>query len=48
MAEVIAEEYGTDLSKTLIPIFTQSGDDRYLNADKMIMKGADVLPHGSL
>ncbi len=46
MAEVIAEEYGIDLSKTLIPIFTQSGDDRYLNADKMIMKGADVLPHG--
>lgn len=46
MAEVIAEEYETDLSETLIPIFTQSGDDRYLNADKMIMKGADVLPHG--
>lgn len=45
MAEVIAEEYGTEVSRTLIPIFTQSGDDRYLNADKMIMKGAAVLPH---
>ncbi|OPZ31963.1 MAG: Methylaspartate ammonia-lyase [Bacteroidetes bacterium ADurb.BinA174] len=45
MAQVIAEEYGTEISKTIIPIFTQSGDDRYLNADKMIMKGADVLPH---
>lgn len=45
MAEVIAEEYGTKLSDTIIPIFSQSGDDRYLNADKMIMKGADVLPH---
>lgn len=45
MAEVIAEEYGTILSDTIIPIFSQSGDDRYLNADKMIMKGADVLPH---
>lgn len=45
MAEVIADEYGTVLSDTIIPIFSQSGDDRYLNADKMIMKGADVLPH---
>lgn len=45
MAEVIAEEYETTLSDSIIPIFSQSGDDRYLNADKMIMKGADVLPH---
>ena len=45
MAEVIAEEYGTQVSDTMIPIFTQSGDDRYMNADKMIMKGAAVLPH---
>ena len=45
MAEVIAEEYGTTVSEKIIPIFSQSGDDRYLNADKMIMKGADVLPH---
>ncbi len=45
MAEVIAQEYGTKISDRIIPIFSQSGDDRYLNADKMIMKGADVLPH---
>ncbi len=45
MAEVIAEEYDTEISKTMISIFSQSGDDRYQNADKMIMKGADVLPH---
>ncbi|MDR3062143.1 MAG: methylaspartate ammonia-lyase [Dysgonamonadaceae bacterium] len=45
MAEVIVEEYGTSISNSVIPIFSQSGDDRYLNADKMIMKGADVLPH---
>ncbi|MEG1560468.1 MAG: methylaspartate ammonia-lyase [Clostridia bacterium] len=45
MCEVIAEEYGTQVSETMIPIFTQSGDDRYINADKMIIKGADVLPH---
>ena len=45
MAQVVAEEYGTTVSDSIIPIFSQSGDDRYLNADKMIMKGADVLPH---
>jgi len=45
MAQVVAEEYGTSISNKRIAIFTQSGDDRYLNADKMIMKGADVLPH---
>lgn len=45
MAQVIAEEYGTNVSDCIIPIFSQSGDDRYQNADKMIMKGADVLPH---
>ena len=45
MAQVIADEYGTKISDTIIPIFSQSGDDRYMNADKMIMKGADVLPH---
>lgn len=45
MAEVIAEEYHTTVSEKMIPIFSQSGDDRYLNADKMIMKGADILPH---
>lgn len=45
MAQVIADEYGTKISDSIIPIFSQSGDDRYINADKMIMKGADVLPH---
>lgn len=45
MAQVIADEYGTTISSKIIPIFSQSGDDRYMNADKMIMKGADVLPH---
>ena len=45
MAQVIADEYGTSVSDSMIPIFTQSGDDRYNNADKMIMKGAQVLPH---
>lgn len=46
MTEVVADEYGTTVSDREIPIFTQSGDSRYENADKMIIKGADVLPHG--
>lgn len=45
MAQVVADEYGLTVSDKPIPIFCQSGDDRYLNADKIIMKGADVLPH---
>ncbi len=46
MAEVIAEEYGVSISSQKIPIFSQTGDDRYVNADKMILKRVDVLPHG--
>lgn len=45
MCEVVAEEYGTTVSEKEIPIFTQSGDNRYENSDKMIIKQADVLPH---
>ena len=45
MCEVVADEYGLTVSDKLIPIFTQSGDSRYDNADKMIMKGAEVMPH---
>lgn len=45
LAEVIKEEYNTGLDITKRPIFTQSGDDRKNNADKMIIKGADVMPH---
>lgn len=45
MAEVVRDEYNTGIEINRIPIFTQSGDDRYSNADKMIIKGADVLPH---
>ncbi|UQZ88150.1 methylaspartate ammonia-lyase [Deltaproteobacteria bacterium Smac51] len=45
MAQVVADEYNLTISDKPIPIFCQSGDDRYLNADKIILKGADVLPH---
>lgn len=45
MAEVIKDEYGLTDSITRIPIFAQTGDDRYDNVDKMILKEVDVLPH---
>ncbi|MDR0378028.1 MAG: methylaspartate ammonia-lyase [Spirochaetaceae bacterium] len=46
MCEVVAAEYGLTLKPEPVPIFTQSGDSRYDNVDKMIIKGASVLPHG--
>lgn len=45
MAEIVKDEYNTGVDIKRIAIFTQSGDDRYDNADKMIIKGADVMPH---
>ncbi len=45
MANIVVKEYGTQMSESLIPIFSQSGDDRYNNVDKMIIKGSAVLPH---
>jgi methylaspartate ammonia-lyase len=31
---------------SLRPVYAQSGDDRQLNADRMILRGVEVLPHG--
>lgn len=45
-AEIVRDEYNTGIEIKRVPIFAQSGDDRYSNADKMIIKEADVLPHG--
>ncbi len=45
MCEVVAKEYNLEVSKEMIDIFSQSGDDRYNNADKMIIKGSPILPH---
>jgi len=45
MAEVVAEEYKLPIVAERIPVFCQSGDDRYNNVDKMILKRTDVLPH---
>ncbi|BEV73719.1 MULTISPECIES: methylaspartate ammonia-lyase [unclassified Paludibacterium] len=45
-AEVICAEYNLPVIAEPIPLFGQSGDDRYNAVDKMIIKGVDVLPHG--
>lgn len=47
-AEVIASEYGLEMSASPIRINSQSGDDRYVNVDKMILKKAGFMPHGLL
>ncbi|ACL70292.1 methylaspartate ammonia-lyase [Halothermothrix orenii] len=44
--EVVANEYGLDIIPEPVPIFAQTGDERYANADKIIIKHVDVLPHG--
>ncbi len=46
MTEVLLEEYNLPLVLERIPIFAQTGDARQTNADKMILKSVDVLPHG--
>jgi len=45
MCEIVADEYDLPLTDEEIAIFSQSGDARYDGADKMIIKGAQVLPH---
>jgi methylaspartate ammonia-lyase len=46
MAEIVRDEYDTGVDLRPVPLFAQSGDDRYDNVDKMILKQVDVLPHG--
>jgi methylaspartate ammonia-lyase len=46
VAEAICEDYSLPLPVRPVPIFAQSGDERYHNVDKMIIKRVDMLPHG--
>jgi len=46
MAEVVCEEYSLPVTIGRVPIFGQSGDNRYENVDKMILKRVEALPHG--
>ena len=44
--DVLAAAYDTDPATTPVPVFGQSGDERWTNAEKMLLKGVPVLPHG--
>ncbi|HEX6021327.1 MAG TPA: methylaspartate ammonia-lyase [Solirubrobacter sp.] len=46
MAEVVRSAHDTGVSFAPLPIYAQSGDLRYENVDKMILRGVGVLPHG--
>lgn len=45
-AQVIRKEYAINAKDyKAVPVFSQTGDERYVNADKMIIKEVDVMPH---
>jgi len=46
MAEVVQQDFDLLPVAKAVPVYAQTGDDRYVNVDKMIMKRVDVLPHG--
>ena len=46
MTEVLCDEFDLPLIAEPVPIYAQSGDNRRDNADKMILKGVEILPHG--
>jgi len=46
MSEVVRDEYNLrNTTYEPVPIFAQTGDERYTNVDKMIIKEVDVMPH---
>lgn len=46
MAEVVRDDYRTGVDLAPVPMFVQSGDDRYGTVDAMVVKRAGALPHG--
>ncbi len=44
--EVICRQWGLPVRAEPVPLFGQSGDDRYTAVDKMILKQVEALPHG--
>ncbi|ADD06886.1 methylaspartate ammonia-lyase [Natrialba magadii ATCC 43099] len=43
--DVLADALGTEPATEPVPVFGQSGDNRYANTEKMFIKGVPVLPH---
>lgn len=46
MSRVVTTEWGLSDDLAPVPLYCQSGEERYDNVDKMIMKDVPVLPHG--
>ncbi|MEM1261309.1 MAG: methylaspartate ammonia-lyase [Pseudomonadota bacterium] len=46
VTEIVCQLYELPLPTTPVPVFAQSGDDRYRGADKMLLRRVDALPHG--
>lgn len=46
MAEIVAAAFDLPPPDARVPLFAQSGDERRLNVDKMVLKRVDILPHG--
>jgi methylaspartate ammonia-lyase len=46
MAEIICREFDLTVRAKPVPLYAQSGDQRHVNVDKMILRQVDVLPHG--
>ncbi|MDG5776976.1 methylaspartate ammonia-lyase [Haloarculaceae archaeon H-GB2-1] len=44
--DVLADALDTTPATEPVPVFGQSGDERRTNAEKMLVKGVPVLPHG--
>ena len=46
MARVVMDEWSIPGTASPVPIYGQTGDERYDNADKLILKRLPVIPHG--
>jgi methylaspartate ammonia-lyase len=46
MASVIVSEFALSEPNSRVPLYAQSGDNREVNVDKMILRSVDVMPHG--
>jgi methylaspartate ammonia-lyase len=48
MASVLAEEWDLPLPEAAVPIHSQSGHERYFDAEKMIVRRVASLPHAAV
>jgi methylaspartate ammonia-lyase len=44
--DTVAREWGSEIRDTPVPVLAQSGDDRFIGADKMILRSIPVITQG--